>query len=394
MFCNRSHPPDGKGYHEKRDKAAPAARDSRKRHTPAAAVQPGQLPGPPVLPGPPPVHSTPLEQDNRAPQRRRVTLFSDVPSAADAQPAPKAKHRNADHAEAQPKAKHRDDEQVQAQPRAERRNAEQAQAQPERPQECLTAARSAGKDAQKVVSPNGVDDSGRLKKSQAGHEKAGSGRPGTAGSRDRAEKEVRAFELSHSKQSAGVNHAGKSKQGKAALETADTGRPSTAESMPRADKAGTAPVILQSRQPAGVDLVEESKQCQADLQKAETGRPDRAGKALETSRSKRRADGVLEDERAVHSKRSKSETESKRRTSAASEVEAGHASASTQGRKSSEAQKARSGASKGSLQIEDRSNAQPRLRRSGNSQGRHIPASLSKQSSATNTADLTKAGLV
>ncbi len=71
-----------------------------------------------------------------------------------------------------------------------------------------------------------------------------------------------------------------------------------------------------------------------------------------------------------------SETESKRRTSAASEVEAGHASASTQGRKSSEAQKARSGASKGSLHIEDRSNAQPRLRRSGNSQGRHIPSFL------------------
>ncbi len=51
---------------------------------------------------------------------------------------------------------------------------------------------------------------GGSKQSQAGHEKAGSGRPGTAGSRDRAEEEVRAFEVSHSKQSAGVEPCRKS----------------------------------------------------------------------------------------------------------------------------------------------------------------------------------------
>ena len=82
-------------------------------------------------------------------------------------------------------------------------------------------------------------------------------------------------------------------------------------------------------------------------------RAETAGRADDTSHSKRPADVALADERLSHSKRPKPEADPRRPTSTASEVEASHANRLPQGRESADRQRARSRDSKASLSQED-----------------------------------------
>ncbi len=199
---------------------------------------------------------------SRASQRRRNTLFSDVPSAAEAQKAPSAAHEDGE----------------QAQP----------QAQPDMPAGSAVSEEGLIKDAPQETRPHG---------------------PG-------------------SKDKSGESRAVKEE---AALTTAASG---SARSMAAAEPAG---------------------------------------RAVETTLSKRPAEGGLADGRHSHSKRPKAEAEPRRRTSTASEVEASHADGPVQGRESTDRQKARSRDSKRSSSTEDRSNLLPQQLRAEQPQGVHVP---------------------